>query len=83
MERPGVGSLHGAGESGDEVVDVPVVWLPTERGALPSRRKGPVTLFVVFGALALGAGVAMVLQRNSVHAALLLVLNLLPSRCSS
>ena len=35
------------------------------------------TLFVVFGALALGAGVAMLFQRNSVHAALLLVLNLL------
>jgi NADH-quinone oxidoreductase subunit J len=36
-----------------------------------------VTLFVVFGAIALGAGVAMIVQRNSVHAALLLVLNLL------
>ena len=35
------------------------------------------TLFVVFGALALGAAVAMIFQRNSVHAALLLVLNLL------
>jgi NADH-quinone oxidoreductase subunit J len=35
------------------------------------------TLFIVFGALALGAAVAMIFQRNSVHAALLLVLNLL------
>ncbi len=35
------------------------------------------TLFIVFGALALGAAVAMVFQRNAVHAALLLVLNLL------
>jgi NADH-quinone oxidoreductase subunit J len=33
------------------------------------------TLFVIFGALALGAGVGMILQRNAVHAALLLVLN--------
>jgi NADH-quinone oxidoreductase subunit J len=36
-----------------------------------------VTLFIVFGALALGAGIGMVLQRNAVHAALLLVANLL------
>jgi NADH-quinone oxidoreductase subunit J len=36
-----------------------------------------VTLFLVFGALALGAGIGMVLQRNAVHAALLLVVNLL------
>jgi NADH-quinone oxidoreductase subunit J len=36
-----------------------------------------VTLFVVFGALALGAALAMVFQRNSIYAALLLVLNLL------
>jgi NADH-quinone oxidoreductase subunit J len=36
-----------------------------------------VTLFVVFGALALGAAFAMVFQRNSIYAALLLVLNLL------
>ena len=35
------------------------------------------TLFIVFGALALGAGVAMIFQRNAVHAALLLVANLL------
>ena len=35
------------------------------------------TLFVVFGSLALGAAVAMIFQRNAVHAALLLVLNLL------
>lgn len=35
------------------------------------------TLFVVFGALALGAGIGMVFQRNAVHAALLLVVNLL------
>ena len=34
------------------------------------------SLFVLFGALALGAGVAMIFQRNAVHAALLLVLNL-------
>ncbi len=34
-------------------------------------------LFLIFGAVALGAGVAMIFQRNSVHAALLLVLNLL------
>jgi NADH-quinone oxidoreductase subunit J len=34
-----------------------------------------VSVFVVFGALALGAGVGMILQRNAVHAALLLVLN--------
>ena len=33
-------------------------------------------LFVVFGALALGAGLGMVLARNSVHGALLLVVNL-------
>ena len=33
------------------------------------------TLFIVFGALSLGAGVAMIFQRNAVHAALLLVLN--------
>jgi NADH-quinone oxidoreductase subunit J len=36
-----------------------------------------VTLFIIFGAIALGAAMAMVVQRNSVHAALLLVLNLL------
>ena len=35
------------------------------------------TLFVLFGALALGAGVGMLFQRNAVHAALLLVVNLL------
>jgi NADH-quinone oxidoreductase subunit J len=35
------------------------------------------TLFIIVGALALGAGMAMILQRNSVHAALLLVVNLL------
>jgi NADH-quinone oxidoreductase subunit J len=35
------------------------------------------TLFIVFGAIALGAALAMIFQRNSVHAALLLVLNLL------
>ena len=35
------------------------------------------TLFIIFGALALGAAVAMIVQRNSVHAALLLVVNLL------
>jgi NADH-quinone oxidoreductase subunit J len=33
-------------------------------------------LFIVFGALALGAGLGMVLSRNSVHGALMLVLNL-------
>jgi NADH-quinone oxidoreductase subunit J len=36
-----------------------------------------VTLFIIFGAIALGAGMAMIVQRNAVHAALLLVLNLL------
>jgi NADH-quinone oxidoreductase subunit J len=36
-----------------------------------------VTLFLVFGAIALGAALGMVVQRNSVHAALLLVVNLL------
>jgi NADH-quinone oxidoreductase subunit J len=35
-----------------------------------------VTLFIIFGALALGAGIGMVVQRNAVHAALLLVVNL-------
>lgn len=35
------------------------------------------TLFLLFGALALGAGIAMIAQRNAVHAALLLVVNLL------
>jgi NADH-quinone oxidoreductase subunit J len=35
------------------------------------------TIFLVFGALALGAAIAMVVQRNAVHAALLLVVNLL------
>ncbi len=35
------------------------------------------TLFIVFGALALGSALAMIVQRNSVHAALLLVVNLL------
>lgn len=35
------------------------------------------TLFLVFGAIAIGAALAMVVQRNAVHAALLLVLNLL------
>ena len=35
------------------------------------------TLFIVFGAFALGSALAMIVQRNSVHAALLLVLNLL------
>ncbi len=35
------------------------------------------TLFVIFGAIALGAGIGMVFQRNAVHAALLLVVNLL------
>lgn len=35
------------------------------------------TLFLIFGALALGAAIAVVFQRNSVHAALLLVVNLL------
>jgi NADH-quinone oxidoreductase subunit J len=36
-----------------------------------------VTLFVLFGAVALGAAVGMLFQRNAVHAALLLVVNLL------
>jgi NADH-quinone oxidoreductase subunit J len=36
-----------------------------------------VTLFIIFGAIAVGAALAMIVQRNSVHAALLLVLNLL------
>jgi NADH-quinone oxidoreductase subunit J len=36
-----------------------------------------VTLFILFGAIALGSGVSMILQRNAVHAALLLVVNLL------
>jgi NADH-quinone oxidoreductase subunit J len=36
-----------------------------------------VTLFLVFGAMALGAALAMIVQRNAVHAALLLVVNLL------
>jgi NADH-quinone oxidoreductase subunit J len=35
------------------------------------------TLFVIFGALALGSAIGMIIQRNSVHAALLLVVNLL------
>ncbi len=35
------------------------------------------TLFIIVGAIALGAGLGMVMQRNSIHAALLLVLNLL------
>jgi NADH-quinone oxidoreductase subunit J len=35
------------------------------------------SLFVVFGAMALGAAIGMVLQRNAVHAALLLVVHLL------
>ena len=35
------------------------------------------TLFIVFSAIALGAGILMIWQRNAVHAALLLVLNLL------
>jgi NADH-quinone oxidoreductase subunit J len=35
------------------------------------------TLFVIFGAIALASALAMVLQRNAVHAALLLVTNLL------
>ena len=34
-------------------------------------------LFIVFGAIALGAALAMIFQRNSIYAALLLVLNLL------
>ncbi len=34
------------------------------------------TIFIVFGALAVGAAIAMLLQRNAVHAALLLVVNL-------
>lgn len=34
-------------------------------------------LFVLFGALALGAAIGMLFQRNAVHAALLLVVNLL------
>jgi NADH-quinone oxidoreductase subunit J len=35
------------------------------------------TLFVLFGAIALGAAAGMLFQRNAVHAALLLVVNLL------
>jgi len=35
------------------------------------------TIFLIFGAIALGAAVGMVLQRNAVHAALLIVVNLL------
>jgi NADH-quinone oxidoreductase subunit J len=35
------------------------------------------TLFIVFGAIALGSALAMIVQRNAVHAALLLVTNLL------
>jgi NADH-quinone oxidoreductase subunit J len=35
------------------------------------------TLFVLFGAVALGAAIGMLFQRNAVHAALLLVVNLL------
>ncbi|HVE91623.1 MAG TPA: NADH-quinone oxidoreductase subunit J [Actinomycetota bacterium] len=34
------------------------------------------TLFIIFGALALGSAIAMLIQRNAVHAALLLVVNL-------
>ena len=36
-----------------------------------------IVLFWVFGALALGAGIAVVVMRNIVHAALMLVLNFL------
>jgi NADH-quinone oxidoreductase subunit J len=36
-----------------------------------------IVLFATFGALALGAGIAMVVMRNIVHAALMLVLNFL------
>lgn len=36
-----------------------------------------IVLFAVFGTLALGAGIAMVVMRNIVHAALMLVLNFL------
>ena len=36
-----------------------------------------IVMFAIFGALALGAGIAMVVMRNIVHAALMLVLNFL------
>src|SRR5690606_16297185 len=45
--------------------------------ATGSANVAEVVLFVLFGGLALGAGVAVVTMRNVVHAALMLVLNFL------
>jgi NADH-quinone oxidoreductase subunit J len=42
-----------------------------------SANTAEVILFVIFGAIALGAGVAMITMRNIVHAALMLVVNFL------
>jgi NADH-quinone oxidoreductase subunit J len=46
---------------------------------LDGSNGGPqlLILFIVFAGLALGSGLAMIVQRNAVHAALLLVVNLL------
>ena len=42
-----------------------------------SANTAEVVLFVLFGAIALGAGVAMIVMRNIVHSALMLVINFL------
>lgn len=47
------------------------------QSATGTASTAEVVLFAVFGVLALGAGIAMVTMRNVVHAALMLVLNLL------
>lgn len=40
MDQPGVGDLQGMeGEPGDEQIDVPVVWLPTERWRGPYEQE--------------------------------------------
>jgi len=47
------------------------------QAAAGTANTAEIILFVVFGAIALGAGVAMVTMRNIVHAALMLVINFL------
>lgn len=47
------------------------------QAATGSANTAEIVLFALFGVLALGAGIAMVVMRNIVHAALMLVLNFL------
>ena len=69
---PGREACTVGGESGERSRGRPLVWLPTERCALLRDERDPVTLFRRLRRTGVSAGVAMLFQRNSVHAALLL-----------